>query len=60
MNFQTSGYTTVARDAEGPEHLFLTMVEAREINAPSGSSLLLWRLLAALQVANADEALASR
>ena len=43
-------------DAEGPEHLSLTMVEAREIDAPSGSSPLLWRLLTTLQVANADDA----
>jgi hypothetical protein len=43
-------------DAEGPDHLSLTMVEAREIDAPSGSSPLLWRLLTTLQVANADDA----
>ena len=42
--------------AEGPEHLSLTMVEAREIDAPSGSSPLLWRLLTTLEVANADDA----
>jgi hypothetical protein len=43
-------------EAEGPEHLSLTMVEAREIDAPSGSSPLLWQLLTTLKVTNADEA----
>ncbi len=35
-------------DVEGPEHLSHTMVEAREVDAPAGSSLLLCRLLATL------------
>ena len=32
------------------------MVEAREVDAPSGSSPLLWRLLTTIEVTNADEA----
>ena len=43
-------------DADGPAQLSLTMVEAREVDAPSGSSPLLWRLLTTIEVTNADEA----
>ncbi len=43
-------------DLDAPPHLTLTMVEAREVDAHSGSPPLLWRLLTTLDVTNADGA----
>lgn len=45
-----------ASDTEGPEHLSLTMVEAREVDGNGESVPLLWRLLTTIETIDADGA----
>ena len=45
-----------ASDAEGPEHLSLTMVEAREVDGNGEGAPLLWRLLTTIETIDADGA----